>query len=156
MPGDRVDVTQDRAQALADQLQQAIANRVAQAVVDLLETVKVDKQQGADVFLVIECLAVQRLSQSCLEQGAIGQTGQRVMVGLMVESRLGVLERCDVAEHRNQMAQAAVDVKHLADVGPGGVEFAVGAAVPGLSLPVPLFPDGARCLCDYLLIFNVG
>ena len=45
---DRVAVTQRRAQALADVLEQVVALLVAEGVVDLLEAVEVDQQHGAD------------------------------------------------------------------------------------------------------------
>ena len=123
-------------QACGDGLEQLVADRVAEAVVDLLEAVEVEEQHGAQ--LVVGARAVQRAAQAILEQQTVGQAGQRVVVGLVVESRLGMLEAGDVGEYANEVGDLVVGVAHGADGQPLGVELAILALVPDLALPVAI------------------
>ncbi|MCY1425710.1 hypothetical protein D9M71_415050 [compost metagenome] len=142
--GHGVDVAQLLAQAMGDALEQQVAHWVAETVVDVLEAVEVDEKNGA-VEVVVGGFD-QRQLQAALEQQAVGQAGERVVVGLVVEPRLGVLERRDVGEHTDVVGDLLLAIAHGADGEPFGVGLAVLAAVPDLALPVPfaiqLVPHG--------------
>ena len=56
--------------ALGRRLQQLVAHRVAQAVIDVLEVVQVDDQDGAEVMVV--ATALQGLRQAVEEGDAVG------------------------------------------------------------------------------------
>ncbi len=68
------------------------------------------------------------------------------MVGLVIESGLGVFEAGDVSEHGHEMGDEPVPVAHGADGQPARVELAVFAPVGNLALPVTfgsqLMPHG--------------
>ena len=69
-----------------DLLQELIARRMAQAVVDRLETVQVDKQHH---YLMLAALRLlQGVLQAGIEQQPVGQLGQRIMVGEKVSDHL--------------------------------------------------------------------
>ncbi len=84
--------------------------------------------------------------QAVLEQGAVGQAGQRVVVSLVVQFRLGVLEAGDVGEDRDEVADLPLAVAHGADGQPTGIEFTVLASIADFALPVAfgaeLMPEG--------------
>ncbi|MNO34805.1 hypothetical protein D3C76_248490 [compost metagenome] len=134
--GHGVDITHLLLQALGNALEQQVADRVAEAVVDVLETVEVKEQHRA--LAVGHLRAGERGLQAVLEQGTIGQAGQRVVVGLVVELGLGVLEAGDVGEHGDEVGDLALSVAHGADGQPAGVQLAVLAFVVDLALPVAL------------------
>ncbi len=123
-------------QALGDALEQQVADRVAKAVVDVLEAVEVQEQHCA--LAVGHLRAGEYALQPVFEQGAIGQAGQRVMVGLIVEFGLGVLDAGDVCKNRHEVGDLAVAVAHGADGQPAWVKFAVLALVVDFALPVAL------------------
>ena len=77
-PGEQVAVLQGALQAGADQAQQVVADTVPEAVVDLLEPVQVDHEDGARPATVAVDGGLQLLD----EAAAVGQPGQRILVGL--------------------------------------------------------------------------
>ena len=81
--GHDVGRTQHAAQPLGDAAEQAIAGAVAERVVDDLEVVEVDEQHGDAPA------GAQRAAEALHEQLAIGQAGERVVVGLPGELLLG-------------------------------------------------------------------
>ena len=93
-------------QACRDDFQHRIAHRMAQRIVDVLEVVKVQKQQGAAQVLPGEQGTL--LAQAVHEQGAVGQVGQRVVVGQVADLRLGGFKLADVAG-REQQARSAIE-----------------------------------------------
>lgn len=107
---------------------------MAEAVVDVLEAVEIEEQHGA--MAVLDLGFVEGQLQAVLEQHAVGQAGQRVMVGLVVEARLGVLEAADVGEYRDMVGDPVLAVAHCADGHPGRVGLAVLASAPQFALPV--------------------
>ena len=131
---DGVDIAQLFAQAPGDGFQQLVADRVAEAVVDVLEAVQVEEQHGAQLLFFLAFL--QGGGQARFEQQAVGQAGERVVVGLVVEAGLGVLERGDVGEDADEVAGFAVVAPHGADGQPLRVEFAALAPVPDFALPM--------------------
>jgi hypothetical protein len=104
--------------------QHAVAGRVAVAVVDLLEPVDVGQQQrearlgvaGAAAVGARRARAGQRGVQRDVERAAVGQAGQRVLVGHLALVALGVHEPCleeldreHQAGVRHRVAQRALE-----------------------------------------------
>ncbi|MNG93821.1 hypothetical protein D3C79_528030 [compost metagenome] len=133
-PGHGVDVAHLFLQALGDAFEQQVADRMAEAVVDVLETVEVEEQHRT--LAIGDLRTVECCLQAVLEQRAVGQAGERVMVGLVVELGLGVLEAGDVGEHGDEVGDLAFSVAHGADGQPAGVQLTVLALVVDLALPV--------------------
>ena len=90
-PGDDV-VAADRVHEPGrDAAQQLVADRVPERVVDALEVVEVDEHHR-DLALGV---ALERLAHALAEQRAVGQPGQRVVVGLVLELVLEVAQLGD-------------------------------------------------------------
>ena len=83
------------AQPVGHLAQQHVAGLVAEAVVDGLEAVEVDEQHGQRLAAAL--VAGQRLAQAVLHQAAVGQAGEGVVVGRLVELFLLLLVLRDVA-----------------------------------------------------------
>ena len=96
--GDGVGLAQQRAQPLADFLDELVAGIVAERVVDLLEAVEIEHQQGD--LLARAAIAGQRLGQAILEQGAVGEAGELVVQRLVLGVRLARLELVDQIDQR--------------------------------------------------------
>ncbi len=119
--GRRITFAQHAAQALRHLFQQAVADEVAEAVIDVLEMVEVEQQQ-ADLGAVAARLG-DRLGQAVHQQGAVGQAGQGVVQGQVTYTRLGVLARADVAEGalRHQPVLGRIGSGHDLDAYRGAV-----------------------------------
>ncbi len=115
---------QAQAQPLADELEQLVALAVAETLVDVLEVIQVEQQQGAAGPVAATGL-LGCLLETLAEQQAIGQRGQGVVIGEEVDLALGIVDRADVGEDRDQMGQGAVLVAHAADRLPQREDFAV-------------------------------
>ena len=87
--GDGVARPHERAQALGRLDEQLVADLVAQAVVDDLEAVEVEEQHRAGQLAPFD--AGQRPRQAIEEELAVGQSGHRVVGGLVGELQLGRL-----------------------------------------------------------------
>ena len=97
--GDRVGAAQRLLQTRADLGQQPIADLVTERVVDVLEAIEIQQQHG---HLLARPLRVfDRLLDPVVEQGAIGQPGQRVVQRHALE--LGFLQLAfgDIAQDRD-------------------------------------------------------
>jgi len=85
--------------------------------------------------------------QPVVEQPAVGQLGERVVVGLVLDPLLILLELGDVTEDAGVMGYLAVIVGDGGDGEQLGIDLAVLAPVPDLALPVAflleLTPHGA-------------
>ena len=77
---DRVRLAQQRPQPVGHDLEQLVAGRMAQAVVDGLEVVEIEQVHGHDLAAPH---APQRILEPFVEQHAVGQAGQRVVQGHM-------------------------------------------------------------------------
>jgi hypothetical protein len=75
-------------QAPANMLQQLVADRMAQGVVDRLEAIEVEEHHRHPMLAALGLS--QRLLQAVVQQGAIGQAGQAVMVRDMPDALLGL------------------------------------------------------------------
>ena len=67
-----------RAQSLAHRAQQPVADQVAERIIDPLEAIQVQQQHG-DLALIAPRLR-QRVLQMILEQGAVRQIGQGIVL----------------------------------------------------------------------------
>ncbi|MNE16874.1 hypothetical protein D3C80_1098330 [compost metagenome] len=142
--GHGVDVPHLFFQALGDAFEQQVADRMAKAVVDVLETVEVEKQHGSLTFGALGT-SEGRL-QAVFEQRAVGQASERVVVSLVVEFRLGMFEAGNIGEHRDKVGDGPLAVAHGTDGQPAGIQLAIFAPVVDFALPVPfggqLVPHG--------------
>jgi hypothetical protein len=104
----RVALAQHRAQPLGHALQQLVAHAVAEAVVDELEVVQVDEhhRHGAR-----RALREHRLAHPVVQQVAVGQAGERVVVRLVLELHLVALP-LDGVLHRAQQQLALEPALH--------------------------------------------
>ncbi len=68
---------------------------MAERVVDVLEMVQIEKQQGTAKVLMLKQRHL--LAQAVEQQCAIGQPGQRVVISQVLNLRLGIFKRADVA-----------------------------------------------------------
>ncbi len=102
----------------------------------MLEAVQVEKQDCAEAagFFAVQ----QGGLKPALEQYSVGQAGERIMVGLIVEPRLCLFEAGDVGEHGDEVGQEVVFVAHGADGQPTRVKLAVLSTVADFALPVAL------------------
>ena len=89
------------AQALGDRLQQLIADRMAERVVDALELVDVDIEHGQ---LLARPYRLERLFQPLAEQDPVRQFGQRVVMRQMRDLLLGAPALGDVLDGRDPSA----------------------------------------------------
>ncbi len=111
-----------------------------QAIVDALEVIEVEQQQGAAALFGL--CRDQRMLGPVAEQQAVAQPGQRIVVGQVGQLTLGVLDRADVAEDRHVVAVLAVVVAHGPDGLPLRIDLAVLATVPDLPAPLALLGQG--------------
>ncbi len=95
LPGHGVLVTQEVAKPLGHGLQHAVADRVAQGVVDGLEVVEVHEHHGHD--LVSALGPGERGLEPVVEQGAVGKIGERVVVGHALDGLWARTRSRDVA-----------------------------------------------------------
>ncbi len=125
-------------------LQQGVANAVSEAFVDVLEMIEVDQQQRASPFGVAGSVKV--LFGPLAEQQAVGQANERVVVRQAVEFVARALERREIGEHRDVMADLALFVPDAAQVLPLRIHLATAATVPDLATPdailVQVVPHG--------------
>ena len=104
----QVFVAQRGLEALADLLEQFIADAPAQRVVDALEAVQVDEQDAAGRLVALR--DHQGLVDQAREQRAVWQAGQFVVVGQVVQLLFGVFAFGDVGQVGDQAARAAGQV----------------------------------------------
>ena len=85
-PGHRVGLAQRAAQARSHELQQTIAGMVADRVVDVLEPIEIQDEQRERVAVAV--CGEHGLLQAIVEQRAIRQIGEGVVIGEMREALL--------------------------------------------------------------------
>ena len=101
-PRDVVLRAHDLAQARCDRAQQAIAGRMAERVVDLLELIEVDEQQRRQVRPVVR---IRELALDfVLEADPVGQPGQLVEAREVIDARLRVASLGDVLHQHDGAA----------------------------------------------------
>ena len=124
---DRVVFAHVRFQAAGNFLQHHVAGFVAEVVVDVLEVVEVEKGQRTQHPIFQRM--VDRLLQLVLQQGAVGQAGERVVVRQVVQAALVIARFGDVVDHRHEMRHLAIDVRHRVDAQVVPEHFAILACV---------------------------
>ena len=114
-PGDGVAGPQGRLQPARDGDQQAVADVVAERVVDELEAVEVQEQHGPAGFRPRPPAALRApegLIQAVEEQHAVREPGQRVVQRVVLEALLGRAAVGDVGLGADDARGAAVGVAH--------------------------------------------
>ncbi len=106
---------------------------MAEAVVEHLEAVQVDVQQGQAAAALARALA--GLVQAVLEQGAVGQAGELVVVREVAQALLGIAACGEVGEKADDVAGVAPGITHHVELQPLRVELAVLAGVHQFALP---------------------
>jgi len=102
-PGDGVALAHDRAQALADALDDDVAVEMAEGVVDLLEAVEVHQQ---DRNRAVAATRAQGVLQQTVEQRPVGEAGQRIAHRLVLGLGGLAAQARGRAHGRAQQAQA--------------------------------------------------
>ena len=120
-------------QARGHVLEHAVAGGVAEGVVDRFETVEVEEHQHHPRLLPFGRL--QRGVQTILEQRAVRQVGEGVVIGEAVDTLLAGLALADVAEETHVTGQIALIVKHGSNADPRRVMLAVTALHPHFAFP---------------------
>ena len=122
-------------QAAAHLLQDLVAGVVAERVVDVLEVVHVHEQDGHRH--VLAALGGERVTDAVAEQGAVGQAGEDVVEGLVLELGLEGLALADVAHVQHDPRDRLVGEQV------GGQHFHVAASDPRRGAPgTPSRPAG--------------
>ena len=123
---------------------------MAECVVDILETVEVDKQQrdtGAATTGADQCIF-----QPVIEQKPVGQFGQGVVVRQAFDVLFNELAFGDIGKYGNILVHCAVIITHDTDTLPRRVYLAVFPAIPDFTLPVSGFNDRSPYLTVERLI----
>ncbi|MDT4821239.1 hypothetical protein FQZ97_544090 [compost metagenome] len=105
-----VDLAHPRPQAVGDLDQQLVAGVVAEAVVDHLEAV--DVHEGQREAALVARGQGDGLADAVAEQVAVGQAGEAVVVGLVLQLLLVALGFGDVVENADEVADLAAVVHH--------------------------------------------
>ena len=126
------------AKAEGGSLEEAIAGVVAEGVVDVLEAVEVEHEDG-DAALVAGGES-DGLGDAVLEEGAIGEAGEAVVEGEVVDAGFGLLAVGDVAGDAHGADDLAAVIEEgdfggedpaLVAIGPGFLFFEAGEGVAG-------------------------
>ncbi|GBD41579.1 hypothetical protein HRbin39_00963 [bacterium HR39] len=106
-PRHRVGTPQGRAQPLGDRPQQRVAGAQAEGVVDQLEAVEIDQHHRQ--HLTVAPRPLDGLAEAVERQQAVGQTGERVVVGERPDGLLGLAADGDVAHGDGEATRRPVD-----------------------------------------------
>ena len=141
-PRHEVGVAQAGAEPLRHGLEQFVADRMAERIVDALEVVEIEAVHGE--ALALASATRQQFVEPLIEQDAIGQIGQRVMMRHIGNARLGLFALGDI-DQRHQ------DRRLVAERHPAAIDQHVDLAAIGLDVaPAPLrlefVADGSRDL----------
>ena len=94
---------------LADLPEHLVAEVVAPPVVDRLEVVEVDVEQTGRLALLVPEL--DRVAEALVEEGPVGEAGQRVVEGLLPQLQFGLALARDVEEVALEVERLAVVVE---------------------------------------------
>ena len=92
-PGDGVGRAGAAAQPLGDDLEQLVADRVAERIVDAFEVIEIEAEHG-EALAALDPLEL--VFEALAQHGAIGQVGQRIVARHMHDALLGALALGDV------------------------------------------------------------
>ncbi|MCY1517581.1 hypothetical protein D9M68_522670 [compost metagenome] len=106
---------------------------MAEAVVEHLEAVQVDVQQGQAVAALARALA--GFVEPVLEQDAVGQPGEVIVIGQVAQALLRFAAGGEVGEETDDMADLPPRVAHHIELQPLRIELAILAGVHQFALP---------------------
>lgn len=118
-------------------LEHHVPGGMAKGIVDGFEAVEVDEQYRNPLASALGDL--QGTAEAVLEQGAVRQPRQAVVIGQAFDPRLAGLAVADVREEADIADQIAIIIMHCADAGPRGEHVAVLALLDDLPFPAALF-----------------
>ena len=140
-----VGVAQRRAQARGDRHQQHVAGLVAHAVVDELEAVEVDQHDPHRLAAALG--RGDRLAEAVLQQAAVGQAGQHVVLGDVVDALFAQRARQrvvgDAAVGGRQFLAALVEQALQAARAQASAARIAAAAAPARAMPPASRPAGS-------------
>ena len=108
-PGQEVGVAQRGGERRAHALQELVADPVAERVVDVLEAVEVDEQHADAAAAALRLR--DRLREPLVQQQAVGQSGQRVARGHVLQAFLGLDPQRHVLHERQDRHDVAAVVE---------------------------------------------
>ncbi len=123
-------------QALGHLPEQLVGDLMAEAVVEQLEAVQVDQQQGQPALLLARPLG--RLVQPLAEQPAVGQAGQFVVVQQMTQALLDVAAGTEIGEETDDVGRLAIAVAQQVELQPLGIGIAILPRIHQFALPLPV------------------
>jgi len=136
-PGERVGPADGGVQQPTDTRDQLVAGCVAERVVDELEAIEVEEEDGSR--LVVSGRELERSLQLLAEASAVEQAGEGVVVCEVLELALGPLAVGDVHDvgDRERLPVVALREEGAADENPDGVPVAVDQALLELDVVAP-------------------
>ena len=141
---DRVILTQDIAQALRRGGQQAVSRFVAEAVIDVLERIDIEKNHRQTLLATPR--AAQALGQALVDKMAVRQPRELIVVRQLLQLPLGILELTDVGKDAD-----VAPLFGIAKAGNGqqfGKDVAVFAPIPDFAAPETVLFQG----CPHALV----
>ena len=157
---DRVARAQRGAQPAADLFEQSVAEAVPPAVVDPLEAIEIQEEDGERTAAVTTSAtsAHQRHRQPIAEQHPIGQSGQRIVERRGRQALLELLVASDVVRHPEDLARHAVGVddRPLDGLQPAHPSRGVGDRLLRDHLLAPAVEDLEVVLAEVFDFFGVG
>ncbi len=132
--GDGVGLTEGLAQPSRHLAQQRIGRLVAEAFIEQLETVQIDIQHRHVAAVAAHPLT--GFLQPLLQQAAVGQPGEIVVMGQVAQTLLDLAPHAEVGDEGDHMGDAAVGITHLAQLHPLRIDLAALARLDQLALPV--------------------
>ncbi len=137
---ENVSVRQSLLQPVGYLAQQRIGLDMAQGIVDVLESVQIDMQQAQAVSLAARRSG--SLIQTVGKQAAVGQLGQRVMVGEVAQLFLGLAAGGQVGKEADVMGDFVMLVAHYCQLQPLRVTLATAPLLDDLTFPAILTAQG--------------
>jgi len=107
---------------------------VAEAFIEQLETVQIDIQHRHVAAVAAHPLT--GFLQPLLQQAAVGQPGEIVVMGQVAQTLLDLAPHAEVGDEGDHMGDAAVGITHLAQLHPLRIDLAALARLDQLALPV--------------------
>ena len=153
-PRDRLCLAQQVHEALGNPCQQLVSGIVTESVVDQFEAVEIEKEHCRVLAVASgfgDCLA-----DAVLEQGAVRQSGQGIVVSKEMDMLFGALALADVIEAAGIVRHRAVGAPHRGDRQPRRIHFAVLAAIPHLAMPQAMLGDARPHLAPSAVVLAPG
>jgi hypothetical protein len=142
------------AQAPRHLAENAVTDLVAKGVVDVLEAIEIDKKDGQSCLITVRTL--NGFVQSVAKQQAVGQTGQGVVVSLVIQLIVRVPQFGDVREDADVMRHVTPAVLDGADRQRLQKGLAILPPVPEFTLPPPAIAKSPPHLDIHTSILTPG